>query len=469
MIVDGSYGEGGGQIVRTAVSLSVVTGKPIQIINIRSKRNNPGLRPQHLSAVKAVADLFHAKVENLKVGADWIRFIPSSYSHFTGRINHFDSCFKDKNADYFLNNHSKPSESFDYSRSKIDIGTAGSIANVLLTIIPAISVSGVNHTVQIIGGTDVKHGPTIDYLRYVVREIYAGIGINFDIDVIQRGYYPKGGGIVNAQIKAINQPMGKSLTISELFNQTDDTNGTIINNNNNNNNNDTSRIQESIRKVPFAAAAAATTSIIKSPLPGLMKIKIVSVCSKQLPKHVAERQLSAAISNLEKNGVHTFDEISFKTSCENSLSPGSSILIFSTSRNDNNRSDGWYIGGDSIGERGKRAEIVGIEASRMFLENYLKNIPIDYLLADMLVAPLSLIKGRHRFRVGKVTEHLKTNLYVVNSMVDGCKCYINDASLSRTATTNPILEGDIVADDGHSRGTSFVINIESAGRDQGIN
>jgi hypothetical protein len=87
----------------------------------------------------------------------------------------------------------------------------------------------------------------------------------------------------------------------------------------------------------------------------------------------------------------------------------------------------------------------------------------------MLVAPLSLIKGRHRFRVGKVTEHLKTNLYVVNSMVDGCKCYINDASLSRTATTNPILEGDIVADDGHSRGTSFVINIESAGRDQGIN
>ncbi len=322
MIVDGSYREGGGQIVRTAVSLSVVTGKPIQIINIRSKRINPGLRPQHLSAVKAVADLFHAKVENLKVGADWIRFIPSSYSHFTGRINHFDSCFKDKNADYFLNNHSKPSDSFDYSRTKIDIGTAGSIANVLLTIIPAISVSGVNHAVQIIGGTDVKHGPTIDYLRYVVREIYASIGINFDIDVIQRGYYPKGGGIVNAQIKAINQPMVKSLTISELFNQTHDMNDTIINNNN-----DTSRIQESTRKV---ATAAATTSIIKSPLPGLMKIKIVSVCSKQLPKHVAERQLSAAVSNLAKNGIHTFDESSFKTSCENSLSPGSSILIFSS-------------------------------------------------------------------------------------------------------------------------------------------
>ena len=75
LIIDGSYGEGGGQIVRTAVSLSAVTGKPIQITNIRSKRNNPGLRTQHFSAVKAVADLFHAKVENLKVGADWIRFL----------------------------------------------------------------------------------------------------------------------------------------------------------------------------------------------------------------------------------------------------------------------------------------------------------------------------------------------------------------------------------------------------------
>ena len=81
LIIDGSYGEGGGQIVRTAVSLSAITGKSIQIINIRAKIDNPGLRAQHLSAVKAVADLFHAKVENLNVGADWIRFIPPNYSH----------------------------------------------------------------------------------------------------------------------------------------------------------------------------------------------------------------------------------------------------------------------------------------------------------------------------------------------------------------------------------------------------
>ena len=61
LTIDGSYGEGGGQIVRTAVSLSAITGKPIQVVNIRAKRDNPGLRAQHLSAVKAVADLFQSK------------------------------------------------------------------------------------------------------------------------------------------------------------------------------------------------------------------------------------------------------------------------------------------------------------------------------------------------------------------------------------------------------------------------
>ncbi|MFL6432207.1 MAG: RNA 3'-terminal phosphate cyclase [Nitrososphaeraceae archaeon] len=138
LIIDGSYGEGGGQIVRTAVSLSTITGKPIQITNIRSKRNKPGLRTQHFSAVKAVADLFHAKVENLKVGADWIRFTPSHHTHPFGSTDYFD-----------------------YGITKIDIGTAGSISNVLMTIIPAICFSGISHDLQIVGGTDVQYGPTI--------------------------------------------------------------------------------------------------------------------------------------------------------------------------------------------------------------------------------------------------------------------------------------------------------------------
>jgi RNA 3'-terminal phosphate cyclase (ATP) len=420
LLIDGSYGEGGGQIVRTAVSLSAITGKPIQITNIRSKRNKPGLRTQHFSAVKAIANLFQAKVENLKVGADWIRFIPPHYNHPFGRTDYFDN-----------------------GVTKIDIGTAGSIANVLLTIIPAISFSGISHNLQILGGTDVQLGPTIDYLRYIVREIYASVGINFDIDVIRRGYYPKGGGIVNAQIKPIDLSAQKLSTTSTQLSDPDYLNRTIKNIHN------TSEISE--------PAAIPTISIIRAPRPRLMKIKIASVCSQQLPKHVAERQLSAAVSNLAKNGVDTVDDSLFTATSESSSSPGSSILVFSTSRNDNDNSDGWYIGGDSIGQRGKRAETVGIEASNRFLQNYLENVPVDYLLADMLVVPLSLIKGKNRFRVAKITEHLKTNLYIISRIVDGCKYYINDGY----SYTNPNLGQNIVGYNTAPSSKGYIVNIES--------
>ena len=130
-------------------------------------------------------------------------------------------------------------------------------------------------------------------------------------------------------------------------------------------------------------------------------------------------------------------------------------MVFSASRN--NDSGGWYIGGDYIGQRGKRAETVGIEASNRFLQNYLKNVPVDYLLADMLLVPLSLIKGRNRFRVAKITEHLKTNLYVVSRIVDGCKYYINDGY----SYTNPNLVQNIVGYNTAPSSKGYIVNIES--------
>ena len=324
-----------------------------------------------------------------------------------------------------------------------------------MTIIPAISFSGISHDLQIIGGTDVQYGPTIDYLRYVVREIYASIGINFDIDVIRRGYYPKGGGIVNAQIKAINlQAQKLSTTSSQLSDQVYSLNDTI------NNIHTASGISGSTKKESTVPVTTPTISIIRAPRPKLMKIKIATVCSQQLPKHVAERQLSSAVLNLEKNGVNTIDDSLFTTTSESSLSPGSSILVFSTSRNDNDNSDGWYVGGDSIGQRGKRAETVGIEASNRFLENYLKNVPVDYILADMLVIPLSLIKGRNRFRVPKITGHLRTNLYVVSRIVDGCKYYFNDG-YSSTITANPDLEENSVDYNTAPSNNEYIVNLGS--------
>jgi RNA 3'-terminal phosphate cyclase (ATP) len=332
--INGAYGEGGGQILRSAVSLSAITGKPIEVINIRSKRKNPGIRPQHMLAVKTIADLFHAKVENLKVGSDWIRFSNLS-----------------------------PKE-FDFGNiMKIDVGTAGSIPMILQAVIPAVSLAGRSLAIQITGGTDVSQSPTTDYLRFVMKEAYSSVGIKFTLDVLKRGYYPIGGGLVHVEISPC-----KSLSTLDLLNARS------------------------------------------------LEPKISSVCCR-LPKHVAERQISSALLKLEKNGVNCNN---YSSSFETSQSPGCSILVYSQS------DFGPYIGGDSIGQLGKPAENIGERAADRFLESYLTNVPIDSFLADMLVIPLSLAKGKSRYRVAKVTEHLKTNLHIVSQIL-GCRYQIESS------------------------------------------
>jgi RNA 3'-terminal phosphate cyclase (ATP) len=323
--IDGSQGEGGGQILRTAISLSAITGRPIEVSNIRANRTNPGLRPQHMAGIRIIADLFHAKSENLKVGAEWIRF--------------------------------SPSDKFEGGSIKFDIGTAGSIPLILMTVVPAVSLSNNSLQIEVTGGTDVKASPTIDYIKHIVAKSYLSIGPKFSVDVLKRGYYPKGGGIVQCTIKPCKTPGTIELLATEY-----------------------------------------------------LEPKIISVCS-QLPIHVAKRQISSALIALEKKDIRCSN---YTASIETSISPGSSILVYSAS------DFGLYVGGDSIGELGKRAEAVGNEAAMRFLDSTLAQATVDPFLADMLVLPLALSKGRSRYRVARVTQHLLINLHVVSQIV-GCK------------------------------------------------
>ncbi|MFQ5940483.1 MAG: RNA 3'-terminal phosphate cyclase [Nitrososphaerales archaeon] len=337
--IDGSYGEGGGQILRTSVTLSAILKKPLEIMNIRSRRDNPGLRPQHVKAINAVASLCDAHLENVHVGSDSIKFVPKEM--------HSDSI-------------------------KIDIGTAGSVTMVLQTVVPAASLSGKHVEIELTGGTDVRWSPTTDYLRFVVRPAFNMIGIDFALDVHRRGYYPVGGGIVKATIEPCVKPY--------------------------------------------------TFDMIKAPK---VEPTIVSTCSS-LPAHVAQRQLAAALAKLQKEGVACN---SYSASVEQSNSPGSSILVCAVSN------FGPFIGGDAIGEKGKRAEEVGTEAARKFLVAYNSNAPIDEYLADMLVVPLCLMDGRSRFIVKTVSQHLCTNLYIT-SIIVGCKYEISERGSNHMITIN---------------------------------
>ena len=177
--IDGSYGEGGGQIVRSAITLSCITKTPILIENIRKNRRVPGLRPQHITAIKLLSKICNAEVQGLNAGSTTIKFFPKNIENNTLHE---------------------------------DIGTAGSISLILQVLIPAVSIAKKSLELSIIGGTDVPWSPTGNYTKYVLGEAYSRMGINFSMEITKRGYYPKGGGLVKVKIYPLKKLKPISLT-----------------------------------------------------------------------------------------------------------------------------------------------------------------------------------------------------------------------------------------------------------------
>lgn len=163
--IDGSYGEGGGQLVRTAVALSAVTGEEIKVTNIRKNRPNPGLKQQHLKALETAAKICGARVSGLFPGSSELFFAPVEIKG--GKYN-------------------------------IDIGTAGSVTLLLQCIMPALPFAKAKVELTIRGGTDVAWSPTIDYLQHVTFRALEKLGYVGKVILKERGYYPKGGGNVSA-------------------------------------------------------------------------------------------------------------------------------------------------------------------------------------------------------------------------------------------------------------------------------
>jgi RNA 3'-terminal phosphate cyclase (ATP) len=170
--IDGSYGEGGGAILRTTTALSAVTSKSAHITNIRSGRPKPGLMPQHLNAVKAVADLSNASVTGMELGSKDIIFSP---------------------------------ESIRGGNYTIDIKTAGSITLILQAfMIPAVFADGIVK-ITIVGGSDVRWSPSVDYLLKVTLPILNMMGYQAKTNFIKRGHYPRGGGILELEIDPVQK------------------------------------------------------------------------------------------------------------------------------------------------------------------------------------------------------------------------------------------------------------------------
>ena len=165
--INGAHGEGGGQIIRSAITISCITKQPIHIENIRKNRKVPGLKPQHLTTIKILKKISDCKVIGDEIGSTELKFTP-------GEI--------------------KDSKLFE------DVGTAGSISLILQVLIPIVAISQKKLELAIKGGTDVQWSPTMFYTQHVLKEVYSRMGINFSIDLKKRGYYPKGNGEINLEI-----------------------------------------------------------------------------------------------------------------------------------------------------------------------------------------------------------------------------------------------------------------------------
>jgi RNA 3'-terminal phosphate cyclase (ATP) len=165
--IDGSWGEGGGSIVRISTALSALVSKPIHIYNIRAKRSKNGMAAQHINSVKSVGQISNAAIDGLCLGS-------SEFDFYPGEL---------KSGNFHL-----------------DVKTAGSIGLILQSFMIIAPFASKSSKIQITGGTDIRWAPSIDYIKNVTLPVLEKMGYRANIDLIKRGHYPKGGGEVKAEI-----------------------------------------------------------------------------------------------------------------------------------------------------------------------------------------------------------------------------------------------------------------------------
>ena len=172
--VDGSEGEGGGQILRSAVSFATIMRKPVRVTKVRAGREVQGLKRQHVSSLRVIAEIFGSKLTGAEEGSREISLVPGEFRH--GDVS-------------------------------IDMGTAASIPLVLQAVVPAVSLSGSALKLDLVGGTDVPWSPTFDYFASVVSRAFKDVGVKFSAVSSRRGYYPRGGGRASVAIEPCKGPL----------------------------------------------------------------------------------------------------------------------------------------------------------------------------------------------------------------------------------------------------------------------
>jgi len=241
---------------------------------------------------------------------------------------------------------------------RAEIGTAGSIPMLLLTILPLCAFAKKPVRVHVIkGGTDVRHAPTINYIKYVLLPMLERMGLKARLDVQKYGYYPKGMGEVSLEVQPCSEL--KPLRL-ETFGSIED-------------------------------------------------VKGISVCTFLAERRVAERQAKAANKVLNTHGYKA--QIEIVNDMSNPLQKGSSLVLWAKTGTNA------LLGGDAIGELRKTSEVVGKEAAENLVREIEAKATVDVHLADMLVPYVALAKGESAYLCRAITEHLDTNTWLAQKIL----------------------------------------------------
>ncbi|MFW5964659.1 MAG: RNA 3'-terminal phosphate cyclase [Natronomonas sp.] len=293
--IDGSTG--GGQIVRTALSLSALSGTAVRIENVRGDRPTPGLRPQHLAAVEAMAALCSATVEGDTVDSETLVFRPEAVT-----------------AD-------------DVS---VDVGTAGSVALVFDTLLPLAVAIDDPATVTVTGGTDTKWAPLVSYLQRVKLPLLSEVGLDAEVTVDSRGFYPAGGG----------------------------------------------RAMLTLRPSSLSPLSLTDRG-------SLRRVEVYSTATEELADaEVAERQAAAVAGELDADA-----SVGTEAAFVEADSTGSSVLVVAVY-------EGTRAGFSALGEAGKPSEEVAAEAVEAFHRFHEGTAVVDRHLADQALVFLALAGGQ---------------------------------------------------------------------------
>lgn len=324
--IDGSQGEGGGQTVRTSLTLAALLCRPARLVNMRANREPPGLRPQHLAAVQAIRRITGGKVAGADLGSQILQFVPG------------------------------PVQAGKYL---FDVGTAGSTALVLQTIALPLAMAAGDSVVEVVGGTHNPRAPSFEYLQHIWAAWLGRMGISVELQMLQAGFAPKGGGHIIARIKGGCRP-------------------------------------ESLK--PLALARRGE----------LQSVSGISAVAN-LPFGIAHRQREAAQRELRKVGLDKQANIAIGVL--ESVQNGTTCFVRLAYEHG-------MAGHYSLGARGKPSEVVGGEAGEQAARFHANELApsVDSHAADQLLLPLALAPGISDLTTWPLTSHVLTSAQVVQQI-----------------------------------------------------